>query len=292
MAHFSPALAERIATRHGVVTRSDLIIDGFSRREIDRLVERGTCIRIHNGVYRLATSPDTFESRCVAACAADPDIVITGVAAARLWNFRHVWRVEQPVVLVAHDRTPLARGVVLRRSNVLDATDWVERADGIRLASPPRTWFDCACDLNDEQFERVTEWVLDKHATVPRLWTTARRLQARGRPGSARVRRVMEARDDWQKAAGSGLELRVLRALERRGIVLHRQYQLVLADGPSSTPTVPTRPSSGRSRSTTSPGTAGDSMRSTTRPAIDVPASLVGRSTGSPIWNWLRTSMR
>ena len=127
MAHFSPALAERVSTRHGVVTRSDLIVDGFSRREIDRLVERGTCIRIHNGVYRLATSPDTFESRCAAACAGDPEVVITGVAAARLWNFRHVWRIDQPVVLVAHDRTPLARGVVLRRSNVLDATDWVER---------------------------------------------------------------------------------------------------------------------------------------------------------------------
>ena len=39
MAHFSPALAERVATRHGVVTRSELIIDGFSRREVDRLVE-------------------------------------------------------------------------------------------------------------------------------------------------------------------------------------------------------------------------------------------------------------
>jgi very-short-patch-repair endonuclease len=231
MAHFSRALAERVSPRHGVVTRSELIIDGFSRREIDRLVERGTCIRIHNGVYRLSTSPDTFESRCAAACAADPEVVITGVAAARLWSFRHVWLVDQPVVLVAHDRTPLARGVVLRRTNALDATDWVERADGIRSASPPRTWFDCARDLTDEQFERVTEWVLDKHATVPTLWTTARRLQARGRPGSARVRRVMEARDDWQKPAGSGLELRVLQALERRGIVLHRQYPLVLADG-------------------------------------------------------------
>lgn len=204
MPQFSPALAERISTRHGVVTRSDLIIDGCSRREIDRLVERGTCIRVHNGVYRLATSPDTFESRCAAACAGDPEVVITGVAAAQLWKFRHVWQTDQPVVLVAHDRTPLARGVVLRRSNVLDTSDWVERADGIGLASPPRTWFDCARDLNDEQFERVTEWVIDKHATVPTLWTTARRLQARGRPGSARVRRVMHARDDWQKPADRG----------------------------------------------------------------------------------------
>ena len=231
MAYISPTLAERISRRHGVVTRSDLLVDGFSRREVDRLVERGTCIRVHNGVYRLATSPDTFESKCAAACARDPEVLITGVAAAQLWNFRHVWHVDQPVALVAHDRTPLTCGVTLRRTNVLESADRVERADGIRVTSPPRAWFDCARDLTDQQFERLTEWVLDKHATVPTLWRTARRLQARGRPGSARVRRVMEARDDWQKPAGSGLELRVLNALERRGIVLHRQHPVALGGG-------------------------------------------------------------
>jgi very-short-patch-repair endonuclease len=41
----------------------------------------------------------------------------------------------------------------------------------------------------------------------------------------------MSKRADWQKPAGSGLELRVLRALEQRGVVLVRQYALELADG-------------------------------------------------------------
>ena len=36
--------------------------------------------------------------------------------------------------------------------------------DGIRVASPPRVWFDCGRDLDDERFERLTEWVLDHHA--------------------------------------------------------------------------------------------------------------------------------
>jgi very-short-patch-repair endonuclease len=121
--------------------------------------------------------------------------------------------------------------VVLRRSNVIDESDAVQRADGIRVASPPRAWFDCARDIDDERFERLTEWVLDQHATLPTLWHTAQRLQARGRPGLARVKRVMSQRADWQKPAGSGLELRVLRALEARGIVLVRQYPLALANG-------------------------------------------------------------
>ncbi len=105
------------------------------------------------------------------------------------------------------------------------------RATESVVASPPRAWFDCARDLDDERFERLTEWVLDNHATLPTLWRTARRLEARGRPGLARVKRVMSRRSDWQKPAGSGIELRVLKALERRGIVLVRQYRLRLPNG-------------------------------------------------------------
>ena len=113
MVQLSHALVSHIVQRHGIVTRAELLADGFSRREIDRASERGAITRVHNGVYRMSTSPDTFEARCVAACAADSEATITGTAAARLWGARHVRPTDQPIVLVAHDRTPLARGVVL-----------------------------------------------------------------------------------------------------------------------------------------------------------------------------------
>jgi hypothetical protein len=231
MVQLSRSLAARVAQQHGIVTRIDLLADGWSHRQIDASTQRGMLIRVHNGVYRIATSPDTFEARCAAACAADPEVVITSTAAARLWSFRHTWRPDSPIALVAHDRTPITRGVVLRRTNVLDDQDRVRRDDGITVAAPPRAWFDCARDLDDERFERLTESVLDQHASLPTLWRTAHRLQARGRPGSARVKRVMSKRADWQKPAGSGLELRVLKALEAHGIVLVRQYPLRLAGG-------------------------------------------------------------
>ena len=231
MPTISHTLAATVAVRHGIVTHAELSADGVTHHAVRRLVERGMLVAVHKRVYRFATSPDTFESRCAAACAADPFAIVGGVAAARLWEFRHTWRPDVPHLLVGHDRTPVTRGVVLRRSNVINDVDVVERRDGIRVASPPRAWFDCARDVDDGRFERLTEWVLDQHCTVPTLWDTARRLQARGRPGLARVKRIMEARDDWQKPAGSGLELRVLKALERRGIRLVRQYPLRLVDG-------------------------------------------------------------
>lgn len=232
MATISATLARRVARNHGIVTTTQLTSDGLSWFVIRREVTAGRLVRLHPGVFRMATSPDTFESRCRAACAADPEIVVTGLAAGRLWEFRHIHPVDRPIVMVPHDRTPVSRGATLRRTKVIAAEDTVRRRDGIVVASPPRAWFECARDSSDVRFERLTEWVLDHHVKMPTLWRTVRRLGARGRPGSARVRRVMSQRSDWQRPAGSGLELRVLKALESQGVRhLVRQHRIELPSG-------------------------------------------------------------
>ena len=232
MATISRPLTELISRRHGIVTVDELLADGHSRHSVRWKLDHGSLIVVHKGVFRVGTAPDTFESRSAAACLADDGALITGVAAARLWAFRHVWRPDVPHVLIGHGQTPITSGgALLRRSNEIDPTDRVRRSDGIVIASPPRAWFDCARDLDDARFERLTEWVLDNHSPLTTLWQTTRRLQAKGRPGLARVNRVMSRRANWQKPAGSGLELRVLQALERRGIELVRQYALTLPGG-------------------------------------------------------------
>lgn len=232
MPQFSPTLAAHIAGTHGIVTVEQLLADGIAIDGVRRLVSAGTLVACHERVYRVATSPDTFESRCTAACAADPALIVTAAAGARLWQFRHVWRPEYPIVLASHGAHPVGGPVVVRRTGVLDHTDWLLRPDGIRVATPPRTWFDCARDVDDERFERLTEWVLDKHATVPTLWAMRRRMAGRGRRGLARVNRVLSKRAAWQKPADSGLELRVVNALERGGIRdLVRQHAIKLPDG-------------------------------------------------------------
>jgi very-short-patch-repair endonuclease len=232
MPHLSVTLSETVARRHGVVTAAELVADGLGPSAVRRWVTNGALVRCHDGVYRVATAPDTFASRCVAVCLAEPNAVVTGPAAARLWEFRHVYRPDQPTVLVEHDRNPLSGPVIVRRTNVLDEEDRVVRADGITVASPARSWFDCATALNDERFEMLTEWVLDRHASIPDLWRTRRRLAARGRPGLARVNRVLSQRATWQRPAGSGLEHRVLRALERSGVRhIVRQHPIRLYNG-------------------------------------------------------------
>ena len=160
MPQLSAPLMQIAASRYGVVTAEQLTGDGFTRNSVRRLVTQNVLIRIHQGVYRHAMAADSFESRCVAACLADSRAVVTGVAAARLWNFHHVFRPERPVVLVEHDSTPLTSGVLLRRTNLLEAEEWLVRPDGISVASACRAWFDCARDVDDRRFERLTEWEL------------------------------------------------------------------------------------------------------------------------------------
>lgn len=232
MRPISSQLSALIARRHGIVTTAELIADGIPRSSIRRAVTDGTLMTIHPSTYRIATSPDTFAARCAAASIADPHVVVTGLAAASIWQFRHVPRPDVPILLLGHERSCVSNSTVLRRTNVMTEEDVVERPDGIRLASPQRTWFDCARDLSDQRFEALTEWVIDRHCAVPRLWHTLRRLEARGRPGVARVRRVLSERPTWQRPADSGLELRVLTALEHRGLpALVRQHPVRLRDG-------------------------------------------------------------
>ncbi|MEM8748114.1 MAG: type IV toxin-antitoxin system AbiEi family antitoxin domain-containing protein, partial [Actinomycetota bacterium] len=227
----TPIVLEHLAAHHGIASRAELVQFGLTRRQIEYLLTTERFVRVHDGVYRIASSPATFEASCVAACRASDDLVIAGSSAARLWNFKHSGRDDTVIAIAPHDRTPVGDGVVLRRSNIVPRTDVVERADGIRLTTPPRTWFDRARDMSDPWFEALTEHVIDRHCRVPTLWGTARRLMGRGRPGSARVRRVLSQRAAWQKPADSTLEFDVLRALEHRGVHLVRQHPLRLPNG-------------------------------------------------------------
>ena len=111
------------------------------------------------------SSPDTFESRCVAACLADPTGghhrprrgAIVGIPPRS--PMRSAGGARRPRPYAPHVVVSCSAGPI-----VLDPHEVVVRPDGIRLASPPRAWFDCARDLDDARFERLTEWVLDHHA--------------------------------------------------------------------------------------------------------------------------------
>ena len=82
----------------------------------------------------------------------------------------------------------------------LKAVDVVERPDGIRITSPPRTVFDLAAMIDDERLESIIEQVVhDGLATIPTMVATGVRLRQHGRGGSARYGRVLQSRPAWLK---------------------------------------------------------------------------------------------
>lgn len=235
MVHIPPPLADRARDRHGVVPDADFARFGVSARQRRRLAEAQVIVRMHNGVYRIRSSPDTFEARCVAACAAHPRLVIAGMSAGRLWGFRGLPReLRNGPVTAAVVREGQVRlsGVQVRRTAHLPPNDTVERPDGIMLTSPVRTWLDLGHVLDDRSHESILEQLLDERTcTLATLLTARRRWAVPGRWGVARVNRVLGERAAGSRPAGSADELRVLAALAARGIPLVRQLPIALPNG-------------------------------------------------------------
>ncbi len=210
MATITADLADVVSRQHGIITLGQLLGGGLSPAEIRGQVAAGLLLRVHNGVYRYRTHGESLEGRSVAACVANPALVITGPTGGELWGLRKMPRLATVAALIPTPDWPHLRGVTVRRVPSIAEEHIVRRDDGIRLASPPRLWFDLAVWLDDRSFESVTEQLLDRHCAITTIWRTLRMLGGQGRKGTARAQRVLSSRSSWQRPADSDLELRVL----------------------------------------------------------------------------------
>lgn len=234
MPSITAPLAEYVASRHGVLSTQELRSFGLGPTQTGALVTSGLLVPIFRGVYRLRSAPDTLHARCRAICLAHPDAVITGRAAGRLWGVRRMGRVDIIEVRVPHFGNSLnAPFVRLRRCNAMDPVDVVERADGIRVVSPPRLAFDLAVELSELDLESVIEQIIDERwCTARTLIDTGRRLYHPARPGSTRFLMVLGKRPLWMKPADSHDEVVLFDALRTAGVVgLTRQHRLDLPGG-------------------------------------------------------------
>lgn len=189
MSQFSPNLRRTIRRQHGIVSGTQLRNDGISPERIDRWQLRRLVVATHADVYRVASAPDTLESRCVTASIATPDAVIGGAAAAALWDLDHVFRPTRPECV--HDGTSRieqpVHGVAYRAIRTLDDRDIVMRGDAIVVLSRAATWLDCVAVMNLEHGRRFTAHVLESQCDLEELWEVVDRREAarRGKPGRA-----------------------------------------------------------------------------------------------------------
>jgi hypothetical protein len=233
MSALPTGVARLMRLQRGIVSIEQLAQHGIGEAQRQRLVRDGVLRVLHRGVYATTAIELSLDARCLAACLAAPGLVICNKTAARLIGLRNAFTTDvHGMVLQGHGPTRLD-GVVVHRTKELDLDrDVTTRSDGVRLLRPPRLGFDLAQSLDDLGFESVVEQMIDrKLCSIPQFFDAGRRLKKAGRDGSARFARVLAKRPAWAKPKDSDDEVRVLRALADRGVVLVPQFELELPDG-------------------------------------------------------------
>jgi very-short-patch-repair endonuclease len=204
----------------GIISATKLVELGCSDRNISQLVARHELVTMQPGVYRSAQWPCNREQQMAAACARNPTAMIGLTTAGREWGLR---RMTDPRihVLVPHGRSPEMHGVVVHRCRRIDPVDIVQRLDGIRLTSPPRTVFDSADMVGHEATVSIVEQLLnEQRVTFGTISDTVQRLYHPNRPGSRTMLAVIRSRPAWRAALQSDLEVRVLEEMSRQRLPL------------------------------------------------------------------------
>jgi very-short-patch-repair endonuclease len=172
-----------LATRqHGIVARSQLLVDGWSRSQIDREVRTGRLLAVQRGVYAVGHRPSTDEARWMAAVlACGPGAVLSHRSAGALWGLpigdNGLSHVTAPT---AHTR----RRVDVHRAS-LDPRDRTVR-HGIPVTTLARTLADLAHSLDDASYHRAV-----KEAQFRKLFDDARIRDALTRRPTARLKRYL-----------------------------------------------------------------------------------------------------
>lgn len=142
------------AEQHGVVTRTQLLALGFSRRAIEHRLARGRLHRVHRGVYSVGRPELTRYGRWMAAVlSCGPGAALSHCTAAALWGIRGDDGGPIHVTVPAGRRGRERPGIVVHRRSGLDAV----RCRGIPVTSPVSTLIDIAAALPAELGRAINE---------------------------------------------------------------------------------------------------------------------------------------
>ncbi len=160
MSALNKPILEWTATHHAVATDADLARLGLSRSQRRQLVEDKLMERVLDGAYRFPGLPVDELSRCVAACSRPGGLIVAGPTAGRLWGFRRMPHDGLTHVIAPPASNPsIERWLRPYRTAMIDPLHVVERDDGIRLTSPPRTMVDLSRHLSDTDLRSVIDQV-------------------------------------------------------------------------------------------------------------------------------------
>jgi very-short-patch-repair endonuclease len=227
------------AAQRGLITREQALAAGMPRWTIANALASGTWVEVRRGVYRWASSPESWHQRALAACIGR---VRASAVSHRSAAFLHglvpvapeplevvvpygsAWAGLSRIARVHRVQKPLARGEVVS-------------VDGLSVTSLPRTLADLAGVLASGPLAEIVDRAMRlRPSDAARTWLAHAIEEAvRERRGAPRLR---AAAAPWVAAGGgarqlqSVLEAQVMRVLLVAGIPKpHCQHEVVLPGG-------------------------------------------------------------
>ena len=225
-------IADLAATQHALVSDQQALELGLTPRMRQSRLRAGHLVRVEPRVLRAAGAPVTYESTLMAATlAGGPEAVVSHRSAAVIWQLDG-FRPGRPEITVPRGHWYRPRGAVVHESTDLGRTTHRTR-DGLPITNPSRTLLDVALRTSDARLLVAVESARRRSLTSwTELVTTLRAHARRGRPGVARLRRLIVANIDRDEVTDSAFESLVLSLLREHGLpepVLH--HRVLRTDG-------------------------------------------------------------
>jgi very-short-patch-repair endonuclease len=181
-------LARIASTAHGVVTASQLLSAGVTRREIEVRLRKGVLIRVHRGVYRVGHLAPSVEAKYLAAVlAAGEGALLCGRAAAHLLGLVK-GRAPGPEVIARTQRR--IEGVTTHRSRAAGDGRDATIVRTIPVTTVPRTLVDISSELSLDALARACHEAGVRYGATPNS-VEAVLAQRPGSPGAKKLRRVI-----------------------------------------------------------------------------------------------------
>jgi very-short-patch-repair endonuclease len=214
-------MLELAGRQHYVVARPQLRAFG-TRRQIEHRLAKGVLESVHEGVYRVAGSPNTWRQRLTAACLAGSGAnAVSFRAGAQAWDLPGGDEIVE-VTAPRHRRMQLD-GVTMHESYFLTDLD-VTYLDGIPVTRPARLLCDLALLVERGELPRCTyelalqEAIRRNLVDIPRLWREWERLGGVGRPGGRTVAEVLNSYVQPLRTPDTRPEVRLLQVLRAAGL--------------------------------------------------------------------------
>jgi very-short-patch-repair endonuclease len=181
-------LARIASTAHGVVTASQLLSAGVTRREIEVRLRKGVLIRVHRGVYRVGHLAPSVEATYLAAVlAAGEGALLCGRAAAHLLGLVK-GRAPGPEVIARTQRR--IEGVTTHRSRAAGDGRDATIVRTIPVTTVPRTLVDISSELSLDALARACHEAGVRYGATPNSVEAVLARRPRS-PGAKRLRRVL-----------------------------------------------------------------------------------------------------